>query len=257
MTVDILAAYVCHEVGHLVGGYPFKGDANLQDYGTASATEGQSDYFAAKDCLPRLWAEELTENVTAASLLRESERARCRAAYPDEASRALCGRILFTGLATSWIFKEEMGEKATPYPSFDTPDLTEASGRGIAKPPSQCRLDTFVAGALCDVKAVGTEVPGFVPPYDQFSDARVESSRPFACQEGPGARPRCWFVPNRRAFDCSSIASSCTVNEYGFAVAEDCDPGSGPTSAQCDWGGSCETDEQGKAACVGAAEEVP
>jgi hypothetical protein len=255
VTLDVLATYVCHEVGHLVAGYPFKGDHNEHEQGTGVADEGQSDYFAAKDCLPRLWAAEPADNAIAASLLGESERARCAAAYPDEPSRALCGRILFTSLATSWIFKEEMGEKDTPYPAFDTPDRSELS-EPSGHPASQCRLDTFVAGALCDVKAVGTDVPGFLPPYDQFNEAYEVASRPFACQEGPGARPRCWFVPNRRAFDCSSTPPYCTINEQGIAAGMGCTPGAGPKFAQCP-DSACEIDEQGEVNCVGIPEPIP
>jgi hypothetical protein len=257
VTLDVLATFVCHEVGHLVAGYPFKRDDNEHDQGSGVAAEGQSDYYAAKDCLPRLWAAEPADNAIAASLLGESERARCAAAYPDEASRALCGRILFTGLVTSWIFKEGMEEMNTPYPSFDTPDRSEVSEKKGGYASSQCRLDTLVAGALCNVKAVGTDIPGFLPPYDEFSEAYEVAARPFACQEGPGARPRCWFFPNRRAFDCSATPPYCAIDEQGFAVGRTCTTGGGPIASQCPAGWGCEVDELGNFNCIEGPPLVP
>jgi hypothetical protein len=250
MTVDILATFVCHEMGHIVGGYPFKLDQNAHVDGTGAASEGQADYFATKDCLPRLWAAEQAENAAAASLLGESERARCAATYPDETSRALCGRILLTSLATSHIFKEEREGENVPYPAFDTPDGSRPAESVRGYTASQCRLDTFVAGALCNVKAVGTDVPGFLPPYDDFSEAYEVAARPFACQEGPGARPRCWFVPDRRAFDCSATPPYCAIDEQGYAVGRSCTTGGGPALSSCEAGLVCEIDERGNFNCV-------
>jgi hypothetical protein len=46
----VLAATLCHEFGHILGGEPYQ---HIPDYERTSA-EGQSDDFAARRCLPRV-----------------------------------------------------------------------------------------------------------------------------------------------------------------------------------------------------------
>ena len=49
---DAYAALVCHEVGHLIGGEPFQ---TIPGADWASS-EGQADFFAASQCLPKYFA---------------------------------------------------------------------------------------------------------------------------------------------------------------------------------------------------------
>ncbi len=52
LTKDAYAALVCHEIGHILGGAPLqelKGSQNL-------SKEGQADFFAASECLPRYFS---------------------------------------------------------------------------------------------------------------------------------------------------------------------------------------------------------
>jgi hypothetical protein len=238
MTPDVLAAVFCHETGHLVSGFPFKvrPAADVTVLGTAIATEGQADYFATKDCLPRLWAGETDANARAFAALDPAIAARCTAAYRDRASQELCGRILAASLQTGrWI----AGQYTTPAmpvaaPQFDTPDPTEVDVTLYgAHPSAQCRLDTFAAGALCDAKITGTATPGLVPPYGEFSAASQEAARPFACQTGAGARPRCWFQPSGVRTDCAGRDQVCTVQD-GKPGVETCEPSYGPGFNGCE-----------------------
>lgn len=48
MTPTILVTTLCHELGHVMGGAPFQ-----TIKGSEFSTEGQSDFFAGLDCLPR------------------------------------------------------------------------------------------------------------------------------------------------------------------------------------------------------------
>lgn len=48
-TQDAYAALVCHELGHVLGGYPKQSIPHAE----WASSEGQSDYFAASVCLPR------------------------------------------------------------------------------------------------------------------------------------------------------------------------------------------------------------
>lgn len=52
MTLDAYAAVVCHELGHILGGFPFQTITGVE----WSSAEGQSDYFAASECLPRYFS---------------------------------------------------------------------------------------------------------------------------------------------------------------------------------------------------------
>lgn len=52
MTLDAYAALVCHELGHILGGSPLQTITGAE----WSSAEGQSDYFAASECLPRYFS---------------------------------------------------------------------------------------------------------------------------------------------------------------------------------------------------------
>ncbi|GAB4420954.1 MAG: hypothetical protein OHK0056_31630 [Bacteriovoracaceae bacterium] len=52
MTRDAYAAIVCHELGHILGGEPRQSISGAE----WSSAEGQSDYFAASNCLPRYFS---------------------------------------------------------------------------------------------------------------------------------------------------------------------------------------------------------
>ncbi len=49
---DAYAALICHELGHLIGGEPFQTIAGA-DW---ASSEGQADFFAASQCLPKYFA---------------------------------------------------------------------------------------------------------------------------------------------------------------------------------------------------------
>jgi hypothetical protein len=65
MTVDAFAALICHELGHVLGGPPYQSIPGSE----WSSAEGQSDFFAASQCLPRYYqALGLAANATAAQV---------------------------------------------------------------------------------------------------------------------------------------------------------------------------------------------
>ncbi|WP_437969791.1 hypothetical protein WMF04_11070 [Sorangium sp. So ce260] len=255
MTTEVFALTMCHEMGHFIGGFPFKtsrsGDSTGA-LGTSVSAEGQADYFATKDCLPRLWANETAANAAAFAELDPSARERCTTAYSDLASQQLCGRILLASLQTGRFYEEQavlQAPRELVYPRFDTPDTTEVAVTKEGHPPSQCRLDTLVAGAVCSVKATGTGIPGFVPPYGEYSDASEEAARPFACQDGPGARPRCWFQPDTVATDCSELGQQACVVEDGVHGVRYCDATSGVAYYWCFQDEVCKTSGDGVSDC--------
>lgn len=255
MTTEVFALTMCHEVGHFVGGFPFKTGGRKDDtgaLGTAISAELQADYFATKDCLPRLWANETEVNAAAFAELEPSGIERCTTAYSDPASQALCGRILRASLQTGRLYEEQevlQAPRELAYPQLDTPDTTEVEVTREGHASSQCRLDTLVAGAVCAVKATGTEIPGFVPPYGEYSVASQEAARPFACQTGPGARPRCWFQPDPVVTDCSELGEETCVVEDGLHGVRYCGTTSGVNYYWCFPGEVCKTSSDGVSDC--------
>jgi hypothetical protein len=132
MTVPALEAILCHEFGHLLGGTPRQIFPSLSEPEVEhwSSTEGQSDWWAATVCLPRLY--------------------RARGLTPGE----IRDRIVKAGLEFT-VFAQFHFEKNSPLPdlqvsALETPEHTLT----LAYPSLQCRLDTFRIGAE---SAIGME----------------------------------------------------------------------------------------------------
>jgi len=49
VTLEAYAAVICHELGHIIGGYPYQTIIGAK----WTSSEGQADYFAGKVCLPK------------------------------------------------------------------------------------------------------------------------------------------------------------------------------------------------------------
>jgi len=251
MTVDFVALLSCHEMGHLVGGFPFKG-AQVADAASAPAAEGQADYFATKDCLPRLWADERSSNAAAFTELDSSERELCTSAFSDRQSQELCARLLITAVqAAPYDHQEYLAQKlegaACGDPKLTTPDPHVVTKNRTGTLDGQCRLDTMVAGIQCEVKASGTTIPGYLPP-DGISTASEEAARPFACQGGAGARPKCWFHAGTPSFDCTGFESPRCLVEDGKVGYYTCNTTSGPLFSDC-FPYECLTDADGNPSC--------
>jgi len=260
MTTEVFALTLCHEAGHLVGGFPFKTNQRSDSegaLGTTMAAEQQADYFATKDCLPRLWTDESEVNAAAFAELGSSERERCEAEYGDLASQQICGRILLASLQTGRLYEEQYAAQFLTeivYPRFDTPDTTETTSTREGRVQSQCRFDTLVAGALCNVKATGTGIPGWMPPYGEYSPASEEAARASACQTGPGAQPKCWYHPGGATADCSPFGAPECVVDNGQHSIRYCDATDGVYLFPCLLSQVCEKDADGIADCVPAEE---
>ena len=196
-TADAMTALACHELGHFFGGFPFHlipaSSERFAQIRTVAASEGQADYWATKDCLPRLWASDRAENARYAALTPADIAARCDAAWRDLDRRALCRRIA----VVSERFQHDYVGRGPA--RLATPDASVADYTRVGHLESQCELDTMLAGALCDRPQPGDHIPGLVPNaqgvYGGHSVAAERAAVPYACGEGAGARPRCWFHP--------------------------------------------------------------
>lgn len=130
-----LAAILCHELGHFLGGEP----RQTMEGSTWSSTEGQSDFYAASVCLPELlrahpeWVPTISSDVL-------------KVCGPQLS----CQRVLQAGLETVQLFQRYSYRENIAVSLQTSENFTSELIRNTY-PSDQCRLDTYVAGALCQL----------------------------------------------------------------------------------------------------------
>ncbi len=157
MNEEAWALIACHETGHLLGGEPY----SRLDWNPWSSAEGQCDYFAASECL---------KNYRRAFQLESEVNPECVASFDDAQAQRDCS---FTMKAAQGFAKmlEFLSQYRESY-SIETPDQSTVTQIIFNSYPSpQCRVDTIVAGAFCELKE---------------GKARCESEA--------SQRPACWFA---------------------------------------------------------------
>lgn len=181
LTEDGLRTTLCHELGHVLGGAPRRHvppewDGPVAADGLSEMTsEGQADYYASAICFRKLVAGHDHRAVLARGEGPTSQtlKARCESAHGAKTEAALiCERAARGGHNMLVLVKE--------FPiGFDTPsDFIAPSLIRDQYPDRQCRLDTFVAGALCSAEtSIALD----------FNDERLTE-----CPTAKAQRPRCW-----------------------------------------------------------------
>ena len=181
ITTDGFALVVCHEIGHHIGGAPRKASPWSSPW---ASNEGQADYFATLKCLRRVW---LSENNGA--IVRQMKNVpgaltdTCNKQWHSDADRALCVRGGMSGDSVARLF----AALRTQGPAlFETPDAKQVAVTDDNHPDTQCRLDTYFQGALCEKS------------FNENLEAKSEVTG--ACHGSTGQtiglRPRCWFKPS-------------------------------------------------------------
>ncbi|OIQ19182.1 MAG: hypothetical protein BM556_07810 [Bacteriovorax sp. MedPE-SWde] len=151
----------CHELGHIVGGAPyvieFAGDNRK------ISTEGQADYFTTKNCMKRLID------------VNEIESIHDQIALEDIRSLTVRGCVGKTCQALSIVSKEAL-EVIGGFEdiSFESVDTFKVPLTYLYQNNPQCRLDTFIAGAISSNS------------YKTFNFQMTFSS-------SGGKRPSCWY----------------------------------------------------------------
>lgn len=127
MTEDILAAVMCHEIGHVIGGAPYQDILGAE----WTSVEGQSDFFAASKCLPQYFQK----------------------LQPELTKEQLRQKIVLAGFGFFLISQKYATPNQVPVSLEKTaPEVaTELNRRSY--PSDQCRVDTFKAGAACLTEA--------------------------------------------------------------------------------------------------------
>jgi hypothetical protein len=179
ITADGLALVVCHEIGHHIGGFPKKGGW----LGAWASNEGQSDYFANLKCLRRAFVNDdnatIVRNLKAPASLTNS----CKASYSNTEDYLICVRGGMAGLSVAKLFQALRNQ--TVAPDFATPDKRVAASTDHNHPDTQCRLDTYFQGSLCDAD-LNTDVSN--------TDEKMGTCHR-ANNDTVGLRPLCWFKP--------------------------------------------------------------
>lgn len=182
VTEDGFAMVVCHELGHHIGGYPF-----VQQW---AANEGQSDMHATGACATRIFATNPKLAGDAMEDLPGTLRAQCDANH-EEMDREICYRAIVAGKSLANLLAE-LGNAGVV--GYETPDANVVTRTNHSHPAAQCRLDTYIASALCGADSWDYNlIPGKSFGDRNSFDAQTEAFN-HSCTEGAGARPQCWFA---------------------------------------------------------------
>lgn len=187
VTPDGFAMVLCHEIGHHVAGFPFSS--------SWAANEGQSDYFATHQCAQAIWKDDTAQNAKARELAPAIVKAKCDDQYQTQDAQNLCYRTMLAGKSLGDLLAA-LGSDTVKY---NTPDTKQVSRTNNNHPAAQCRLDTYMAGALCTQTPEDSVIPGKRSGRGRNDSRAEEESAKYYCTESNqftvGLRPRCWFKP--------------------------------------------------------------
>lgn len=176
---DLYIAILCHELGHHLGGTPFKFPQSRR-HGWVAA-EGQSDYFASNICFKRYFLNQDNESYLAGKKIEHEIQEGCKQNHPTKLDYQICVRGALiakkVGKFLRDIGRTRRGHRE-PIPTIGTPDQTIVHSTVVTHPLTQCRLDTYFQGALCNL-------------YDGRKEENLNCKRGHEVYSG--SRPRCWF----------------------------------------------------------------
>ena len=142
MTIEGIANTLCHELGHGIGGAPYK---NTTDSYLVSV-EGQADYYAASVCLKRILKHIAPKK--APSALDGFVDGKCRKYFKTVTDIKNCFRSFETLENERIFFQIEENGRETFYDRPDMNVVSQVNTKADFYPNSQCRLDTMVNGVL-------------------------------------------------------------------------------------------------------------
>lgn len=171
LSIDGLKLILCHELGHHMGGSPKKGTNRW------SSAEGQADYYATSKCLRKWWKNESWTEKDIPGYLKDQ----CAHSFATEQEQLLCQRIGMAGKSVAEMFQEIHQE---PIPDFHTPDPLQVTQTYPLHSSVQCRLDTFLQGALCPVSE----------EIDFNYTEEITGSCHTSLGDVRGVRPACWYA---------------------------------------------------------------
>ena len=174
MTPDGYAMVVCHEIGHQIGGLPLKR--------SWAAAEGQADYFASK-CMRELIKDDANVKKIRSLNVPSLAKEQCDKVYPNKEESATCQRIAVAGEVLGTVLSGLGGGPAIDLNEYSKVVVSKTNASGY--PPVQCRADTYLAGALCDVDS------SLIPNKEDIHYAFCSRKEGYDL----GTRPLCWYKP--------------------------------------------------------------
>lgn len=178
ITQDGFMLVICHEAGHHIGGAP----KNSGWFASWATNEGGSDYFASLKCLRRIFENEDNEAALAGVEIDPLVQERCESQFGNRNDQLICMRSSLAGMSVALLFMDL--RKETTAPGFGTPDPNQVSQTYNMHPGTQCRLDTYFAGAICPVH--------YSIPQSDTDPLQGTCNEPV---DPVGFRPRCWYKP--------------------------------------------------------------
>jgi hypothetical protein len=178
-TIDGFLAVVCHELGHNIGGLPKYARYGKPEW---AQNEGGSDYYAISKCTKKLFAKDIGVTLDIYDNMSENNKDgmyakhKCDSVFDNEVDSAICTRSALAGLSLGKLLASLSGKTV----SFQTPNQTKVTVTNVTGyPASQCRLDTYLQGALCNADF----------------DILASETDPMVgyCNKGVGGRPECWY----------------------------------------------------------------
>lgn len=175
VTEDGYILALCHEIGHHIGGAPkYSG-------GDWAGVEGQADYYASLKCMRFVLQDQ--NNAAAVKRLNPpaTVTAACAKSYSRANDRNICIRAAMAGSSIANLFSSLRNEAKNA--DFTTPDSTVVRKTFEDHPETQCRLDTYFAGAVCNKDH----------REDVSQTEEVKGTCHASLGDKIGLRPGCWF----------------------------------------------------------------
>ena len=184
VTKDGFLMVVCHELGHHLGGYPYSS--------SWASNEGQSDYYATQACGRFLFKGDTRKNATYRNTIETYPKSLCDKTWNSKADQNLCYRMMEASYSIASLLGSLGGTKVY----YDKPDTNKVSRTNNSHPKGQCRMDTYMAGALCDAEFDLEVIPGKDLGSNRNRAKGEEEAEKYSCMNGEkGSRPQCWFKP--------------------------------------------------------------
>lgn len=174
ITKDGLTLILCHELGHHYGGAPksFRGRSNKRSW---SSAEGQADYFASSKCMPKIF--EADYGLKSDDFIQDKMSV---SQIDKVCATDVCRRISMAALSVGKVFASLKYDWFPPKPLEKSESKVEMTV--YRHPDPQCRFDTFLAGAKCDVDSIL-----------DFDDKDYSIGACLRDNSPEAARPQCWF----------------------------------------------------------------
>lgn len=174
ITPDAYSLVIGHEIGHHVSGFPF-----YPNQGWKAGCEGNADYFSTLSYGKQLWKNDLETNAEFEAVVHPLAKADCDGAWQKVEDKHLCYRLTVAGKSLADLLSRGRAKYETPDKAVVTQTFY---GHG---PTGQCRLQSYHAGALCNVY--------FDPFIIPQSDKEAAKYSCLKSKSQVGYRPTCWF----------------------------------------------------------------